>query len=471
MRRTNVFVALLCLTLVSAAWAQVVPTRTVTGTRIGHYKDGAVPVDLSVRTVAAFVPGVAGGYSVIAGSGTTAGTFTIPNVPYGYYLLQLGTRYLWTKNTVVNGDFNAAYRSTRASAGANTTLTFNLSNLNSWQDSDLLEMVDPSTAAFDLYPGTDGATTFTGTFPYTDLLNDSTLGDKTYFLQLATQQVGGYPFLSVARFLAPTFTQVDGSDTTVTGALRPVNQTQSFVANINGADLAAQTLAANSAAALTLTAVALDVYPGNLAKGATTSTPDLVSYDLNGTMPPLTVNANLGEVMYGNPFPPSFGAFVVYFYQAQTSYLLAGTTTPAPVTTNVYGYTPAIPTSTSPVSPMVGVVSNPSVGGGSFFTDRSGIGYMPTLSWAPPQVGTAHVYVVTVYWLIHDAGSTVATLIGRLQTQGTSLTLPPGLLSPGQTYVFTITAEYTPGVNLVKNPFVLGTSHAYAEVTSGMMQP
>src|SRR5271169_4187839 len=82
-------------------------TRTVSGTEIGHYKNGTLPTDLSTATIGAFVPNGAGGYTFLPGSGTSSGTFTIANVPSGFYLLQLGTLYLWTKNTVVDADFDS----------------------------------------------------------------------------------------------------------------------------------------------------------------------------------------------------------------------------------------------------------------------------------------------------------------------------------------------------------------------------
>lgn len=471
MKRASILVALLSLCFVSTMWAQVAPTRTVSGTRIGHYKDGGVPTDLSTRTIAAFVPGRSGGYTQIVGTGTSSGTFSIPNVPYGYYLLQLGGRYLWTKNTVVSFDYNASYRSTQTVAGGNTTLTFGLTNLNPWQTTDFLELVDPSTSAFVLYPGADGQTTFAGTFPYTNYLNDSTLGDKTYFLQLATQSVGGYPFLSAARYLSPSFAQVDGADTTVAGPMKAINQTQAFRANINGADIAAVALAANPNSTLTTTVIALDVYPGNMAKGDTTATPDLVGYDFNSDVAPLTVNADLGDVMYGNPFPPSFRLFSVYQYSAQTSYLLPGTTNPTALATWAVGTTPELPTAEAPMRPMVGVVSQPMVSGGDFFANRNGIGYLPTLTWGPPQVGSANVYSVAVYWIINNAGNTQANLIARLLTQNTSITLPPGIMSAGQTYVFQITSGYRPGVDVAAHPYFLGPINAGADAISGMMQP
>jgi hypothetical protein len=471
MKRASIFVALLSLCLVSTMWAQVVPTRTVSGTRIGHYKDGAVPVDLSTRTIAAFVPGVAGGYNVVTGTGTTAGTFSIANVPYGYYLLRLGSRYLWTKNTVVNADYDSGVRSTEALAGANTTLTFDLRHLNPWQSNDLLEFINTSTGAFGLLTGTEGETTFTGTYPYTNYLSDASQGDMTYLLQLATQEVGGYPFDSVARFFQIPLTQLDGVDTTITEWMLPVSQSRAFRANIAGADLAAQALAANPGANLTFTVVALDPYPGSLAKGAIVSTPDLVGYDLNSDVTPLTVNADLGDVMYGNPFPRSFDLFVIYSYQAQTNYLLPGTTQSGAITTYAYGYTPAMPTATKPIAPMIGTVSNPSVNGGDFFADHSGVGFSPTLTWAPPQVGKANLYIVRIYDLISDAGATVPSLIANLQTQGTSIRIPANVMLAGQTYVFQITPEYRPGVNVAANPYRFGSTRAFADVLSGMMQP
>jgi hypothetical protein len=431
-----------------------------------------VPTDLSIRTVAAYVPNGLGGYQQIVGTGTTAGTFTIANVPYGFYLLQLGNRYIWTRNTVLNADFDYSYRSTRALADPNTTLTFRLANLTSWQSADNLEVVDPSTAAFDLYSASVGQTKLTGTFPYYNYLSDATQGDQTYVLQLATQEVGGYSFGSAARALAlRNLTEIDGADTTLAGWLRPIQQNKAFRANIKGADLAAQALAANPIATLTSTMIALDVFPGDFSRGQTTSTPDLVAYDLNGEMNLLTVNADLGTVRYGNPFPTNFPLFVVYQYNASTSYVAPGAASSVALATYAYGYTPALPTGTSPIRPMVGVVTNPSVSGADFFTERTGIGLTPTLTWAPPTTGIANLYIVAVYQLSNDGGNTDAVKIAIMQTQRSSITLPPGLLVAGQSYVFQITTSYRPGVDVISRPYSTGPVNASADVISAMMQP
>jgi len=94
-------------------------TRTVSGHQIGHYKNGPMPVDLSAGPVAAYVPS-GSGYTVIAGTGTSSGKFTIPGVPTGFNLIQFGTNYLWTNDTLVNADSYAAYRSNTVPANSRT---------------------------------------------------------------------------------------------------------------------------------------------------------------------------------------------------------------------------------------------------------------------------------------------------------------------------------------------------------------
>ena len=139
--------------------------------------------------------------------------------------------------------------------------------------------------------------------------------------------------------------------------------------------------------------------------------------------------------------------------------------------TSAYGYTPTLPSSTSPIAPLVGVVQNPSINGNSFFANQSGVGLTPTLTWSAPSVGTATFYRVRVYQLINNDGNTTLANIAGLSTQATSLQIPPGLLTAGQTYVFLINARYTSGLNFAKNPYFQGPSTAYAQVASGVIQP
>jgi hypothetical protein len=446
-------------------------TRTVSGTEIVHYKNGPVPVDLSTTTIAALVPNGSGGYNVLTGSGTSSGTFSIPNVPTGFYLLQIGASFVWTSNSVVDADSFADYRSDIMPADPGTTsVTFDLTNVHSWQQTDFLEMLCPNNLSFDFFTGTVGETTFTGTFPYFGSLSVASEGDQYYIAQLITQTLGGYAFTALGRYMAPAkFNQAQGSDTPIDGRLRTIAQDHKFAANINGADLAAQALAANPGAMLAGTGVGLDVYPGSFAHGQNTDTPDLVIQA--GGPPFLTTNGDLGKVLYGNPYSSKWPLYAFYTWDALTSYLAPGATTSASVFTGVFGSTPNLPTSTSPIKPLVGVVSKPSVNGKNFFKNHSGVGVTPTVRWVAPTVGTANNYLIEIEQLSNDAGNTVISPIAVFRTQNRSLTVPPGLLSTGQAYIFLIQSDFIPGVNFAKTPFMNGAVSASAFVTSGEMQP
>jgi hypothetical protein len=464
------------MVLISVAWCaaasgeELPATRTVTGTRIGHYTNGAVPVDLSATTIAAYIPS-GSGYTVITGTGTSSGTFTIANVPTGFYWLQFGANYLWTSNSTVNADFYASYRSDVVMADYSTTFfTFDLANLNSWQSTDGFETVSTHNNSFDFFFGTVGETTFTGTFNYFGNLSDASKGDQYYIEQLITQNVGGYPFTALGRYLAPPkFTQANGSDTAISGTLLTIPQTHSFEANINGADLLAQALAANPSATLYVSDLGLDVYPGSFAHGQTTSTPDLIIY---GGAPTISTNGDLGPVAYGNPYPASkWPLYVFYSYLAQTNYTAPGATNSTFLLTGAFGSTTNLPTTASPIKPLVGVAQSPTINGKSFFTNHGGVGLTPLLKWSAPAVGKATYYRVTVYQLSDVGGNTIAAGIATLGTQQASFRVPTGLLTSGQAYVFDVTAAYVPGLNFAKNPYFGGPTAASADIISGVMQP
>ena len=454
-----------------------VTTRTVTGTDIAHYTNGPLPVDLSTVTVAAYVPNGSGGYHVISGSGTSSGTFTISNVPTGIYLLQLGSSFLVTSNTAVDTDTSWGFRSNGVPADSSTNVTFDLTNLDAWQSTDVFEMVCTNNAAFTLFDGKLGETAFVGTFPYALFyginLSDASQGDQYEIIQLSTQTVGGGFTGAAKAFFPAKFTQAQASDTPFKGTLVTLAQTNEFEANINGADLTAQAMAANPGAQLLSTNLVLDAYPGSVAHGEKTSTPDLVAYNLSYfvSSPNITTNTDFGRVHFGNPFPASWPLFDLYSWFSQTYYTAPGATNGLYLYTFVEGDNTALPTSTSPIKPLVGVVSNPSINGKSFFSDQTGVGLTPTLRWSPPSVGQATFYDVDIIQLSNSGGNTSRTGFTTVRTPRTSLTIPQGLLSAGQGYAFVIRSWYIPGLNFAKTPFMSGPVSAFTDVISALMQP
>jgi len=447
-------------------------TRTVTGTQIGHYKNGPFPTDLSAVPVAAYVP-TGGTYNVINGSGTSSGTFTISNVPTGFYLLQLGSDFLVTSNSVVNADYNSDDRYNTVQADQNTTVTFDLTNVNLWQSSDVLEMVCPNNAGFNLFQQPAGENTFTGTYEYFGALSDGSQGDQNYILQLVSQNVGGHVFTALGRgFLPPKFTQQQSSDTPINGKMSAIPESHKFEANINGADLTVQALASNPNATFTGTNVVLDAYPGSLKKGENTATPDLLAYDLAGDQPLLTTNGDLGPVAYGDPFPTSsWPLFDAYSWTTQMNYAAPGASNTAAVVGLVAGYNTDLPTPSNPIKPMIGVATNPRINNGNFFTDTTGVGLMPTLKWLAPNVGSATFYAIDIFQFTNNNGHTARTRIAQVLTPGTTFTVPQGLLTSGSGYVFRLRSWYTPGINFAKTPYMNGPVFAAADLLSGLMQP
>jgi hypothetical protein len=480
--QTTLYLAIaivIAIVFVPAASAEdLAKTRTVSGHQIVHYKDAPVPVDLSQVTIAAYVPN-GSGYNVITGTGTTQGTFTISGVPTGNYLLQFGVEYLWTNASKVNLDTNSDYRSTVVPANSDSTLTFDILNLNAWQDTDVFEIVCPNNLSWEstddyLYGGmSSGATSFTGTYPYVGNLSEASLKDQYYVADLVTQEVSNIPMPALARYYAvPKFTQAQDSNTSINGTLKAIAQTNTLEGNANGADLANEALAANPGAILADMSFGFDVYPGSLSKGFTTDAPDLILYEgYSGGPPILDQNGDIGPIAYGNPYPKSWPLFVIYEYDAATFYTAPGASNSASLTTSAYGYTTTLPTATSPIVPLVGVVQNPNVNGTSFFANQTGAGVAPTLTWSAPSVGTATFYRVRVNLLSNNGGNSTFTTVAVLSTQETSLQIPPGVLTAGQAYVFLINARYTSGLNFAKNPYFLGPSAGYAGVVSGMIQP
>lgn len=469
------FSLVIAVAMISAAWsfAEMPPRRTITGTENGHYTNGIVPVDLSNVPVVAWVPNGTE-YTKISGTGTSSGTFKIENVPDEYYLLQLGSTYLWTGNSVVDADYFAAYRSDVVYADyPNTLLTFDLTNLEGWQSTDMFEMACPNNDSFLFFPGTVGETTFTGTFNYGPSnanLSNAAEGDQYFLTQLSTQLVGGLPFTALSRWLAPPkFTQAQNSNTAINGTLATYAQTNTFEANINGADLLAQAMASNPNAILYAWQIGLEPSPGNFSHGQTGSLPDFVIY--NG--PPITTNGDLGPVFYGNPYPSSqWTAVADYGYFASTSYTAPGATNSSSLGAATYVTTTNLPSASNPMKPLVGVPQNPLINGQNFFDDnQTGVGLTPALQWSAPAVGIPTYYLVGVFQLNNFQGYTQIIPVATLRTQETGVRIPPNVLSAGQAYVFSVSARYIPGLNFSKTPFSLGPTTAYSEILSGMITP
>lgn len=187
---------------------------------------------------------------------------------------------------------------------------------------------------------------------------------------------------------------------------------------------------------------------------------------------PINTDIDFGGIAFGNPFPSTWQPFIVAHQDVIRSYAVAGTNDRADFLGEVYVATTTLPTAAAPITPIVGPVSNPAMNGTNFFFDQSGVGTTPTVTWDAPAVGTATHYRVRIDRLYVGAqGHAASELAGFFYLTGTSLTIPPNLLVPGNNYVFTIFAESLPGIDITQTPFRLSFPHGFASSLSGLITP
>ena len=91
----------------------------------------------------------------------------------------------------------------------------------------------------------------------------------------------------------------------------------------------------------------------------------------------------------------------------------------------------------------------------AFAQVRAQISRTPTLSWAPPLLGSPTSYGITVFHLARIGSGPVIAVSedAYFETTGRSLKIPFGELQPGEEYVFGVTAFDSPNAHVTKAPF------------------
>jgi hypothetical protein len=122
---------------------------------------------------------------------------------------------------------------------------------------------------------------------------------------------------------------------------------------------------------------------------------------------------------------------------------------------------------TAPVAPLISAVQNPTMNGDSLFTPATINSTTVNLSWSKPAIGNPFGYEVEIFrpTTLPNGAPTYSSL-GTLGTAKTSLTVPPGIIAPGQSYVFVITALADGRANMETSPHRSGLPIANADAIS-----
>lgn len=449
-------------------------SRTVTGSQVVTWTSASgiknVANDLSAFAVSALIEDGQGGYATIAGTGNADGTFIIENVPDGPYWLRLpgqyaALAYYRTSASTVDAGFALQGRPDAVPVTTSpTNLVFNVAGLAPWQAGDNLELFSTEVGAwrFNLeFEATAGApqvddTALTGltidmsvSYPPmpANLIDGShSPPDRLVLGQLASRTTTtGIPYKPMSRIFEPApFTQTDGVTTTVTGTFADVSLDASISLDVKATAFAAANAAQGAPCAypnwwLPEFYVYVLGKDGGLEYGITGATADFLGMNL-----PLDQADFLAPNMsYGSPVVGTWGHYGLARYGQFCTYFAPGATNPAALTRGFDAMEDLTGFSADPVEPKLGLVTAPTINSLDLYSARTGVGETPTIAWTAPTIGTASQYRVEIIRLSLNGIDTAQETVASLASDQTSVTVPPGILVVGDTYVLRIIARST----------------------------
>lgn len=463
------------------------PLRIVTGLRsFTYHQDNSTtlqPLHLSAAVIQALVPNASGGFDTLTGEGHDDGTFSIQNVPVGYYWLKFGHSYLWTNLDNAQWVFDLYGRADVVYPGTQpTNLSLNATNLNAWQGTDELFWTVPNagfTLSMNAQPGVTNApatgdaalNAYTMEFVTLGLpLLDATKGDQAYLTQLTSRTASGETYRALGKvFNLPATTMTDGGTATASGGFLDIPQASTFHLAWKRSAFAALTSSVNPNATVARTEVGLWASPLGTAMGIPGDAFQLFTYD-SGSASSAT-DLDLGDLSYGNPFPSTWTPLAEAYFTWAVSYMAPGASSPVTLLRSAYTATTSMPSAAAPIAPLMSPVQNPRINGKSLFQNQLSVGLAPVLAWDAPATGAPAGYVVTAYQLLNNAGASQLQVVATMRTAARQITLPPGVLTAGNTYVFAISAVKSPGVTFASNPYQAAFPYATAPILSAIVAP
>lgn len=508
----------------------VATARTVSGSSVTTYAGASrpiinVPSDYSAPGAAPAALYLSGGsYVEVPGTGSTDGTFVIPDVPNGEYVLRLGTRYVVTSNDSIDLGSHRNGRPDTTPIGPNpTVLTMNFTNASPYADSDLFELVsaDSNQCVFDFTghsigsPGLVGGganvgdTTFSMSIDFVDNqwcgrnagLIQGSQGDSAVVGQLVqvTTDTGMPVQLMQQIATLPTFDQVEGSETVVDVALQTLPQGRTANYTILGSEFTRFLLDGSGQVLPNVVPTNAEISPymfgnytpfvdiegmgGGNGHGMIGNTLDLALVSPGWGAGDFAT----GTLSYGVPPDGNWGVFTGVRYSLAGMVKLPcpdatgcqpdGHAWPALVRTA--GMERQFETALQPtgtVAPLLSPVSAAFVNGASLATRQTGFGTTPTLSWTPPTLGAPDLYRVSVYQLWTQRGPTGEwetwwNTVASISTPHTSVVVPPGILVAGQPYMFAIQALQTEMANPLQAPNRQATNNSWTAILTDVQYP
>ncbi|MFZ3263898.1 MAG: fibronectin type III domain-containing protein [Terriglobales bacterium] len=482
----------------------VTPGGTITVNWVNNYWAANGPVQVpepasAGANLSALWTNPDGSITVQKGSAISPGVFGIPNIPAGYYWLQIGTaEAFWTNVSTFDAGGNIAGGPLPTITSQSTSFVFDLSGLDSvptFTPVDFLAAVSgaPETVML-VNPNSTTLTNIAVAFPSNI---DWSQVNAAFLMQYEPVPLGSLNDLVLGPSLILTgLTLVDGQQNPLTETLQ-ASPKASFNLSVPGASqwgplltnvapsaptpfgsailvsaqmyvtqgLATGTVPLSAVAGTTSSLVLAGTAQQGIAlttancsgTGFTTLTPSAVQAAI-------TTDQNFGTLSYGDPFPSNWTRTVSLCQESTVPITIPDSEATA---TFILTDSATVAPSNTPLGPVVSPVQNPTINGaGSIFGATALNSTIVTLNWSAPSGTAPFGYTVRAYVQTNGGGiSTYAATGAAFSTASTSITLPP--LAGGNTYVFAITANADGTANMLTSPFRSSLPTGYATVVSG----
>ena len=447
------------------------PTGFVNGTAVDHAVTGTGIVDftedLGASTVEALVPNGKGGFNSFRGTGNSSGDLNIANVPSGYFWLHvmqpvggtISNNYIWTNasdidlGTLVTGRPNAAPIHSGVTVATNVGLAVSPKNGDSilWQSPDAGASGAPSGAVTNPY---------IASFAQTGNLIDSSQGDRAFLVHYTSSApVANVSLRSIAEDIEySSLQETDGSTVHLTGNMTAVSgSTTDPVLKLSQFDGIWAGLNNNPNVQRYFDLVDSG-YDGTYGYANGVS---LIHADMTQT----NADIDLGSLTFG-VVTSSGIPFYNFIDTATRKFPFNGGTITLLAGSEILSKT--LPTSASPIVPLLGLPASPTIDGQSFYYDQTNTSLAPQISWGVPSIGSA-----TYYELILFDITGAQPVQSNFFTNGSGAAIPAGILQTGHTYVLQLVTALDSGMTFSTAPFRHGTSPTFAfspsgEVTGGV---
>lgn len=441
----------------------------------------------------ALVPQPDGSFQTITGPQSADGVFIVPNVPGGYYWLNVpNTGMYWTSSSTVDlgyDRFGSWWQSQVPSR--NTTFNLDFAGLEATTDESFLHVDIPTVLMF----GTNapaGSTAFTGTVESSALLAGTY---KALVRQYKRTPVGELDLVALGPTLTLSTPTMYMGGTYPLGGVLEASPDAALNLSIKGSAWAPLfENAAPWASTPAGTSIELNAQPteGQNAGGglpllgpkpspvlfpgeppyAVTIEPGCRAHFVGAPFkePPATpiivTDQDFGTIHYGDPFPSIWPRTFTICERALVDVPLANSTgTIKYVLTNEA--TTGKPAGA--VVPLISPVRDPKINGASLLSASVSTRNPVTINWTAPALGNAYRYDVQIAksGTLLD-GSPGYVNVAVLSTAKTSVTVPQ-LLVLGETYVIVITARSDARGNMETSPNHSGLPTAHADFISGLV--